>query len=417
MATISWNATSTSDLDKVWRIVQLQLAEAFNFVTEEWDILSNKVPRLRINLSARQMILPLDIQEDYGVASIPENGWEAVPVSPNVVDSEFTWITLHKRFALSRTARHLDKGGNSAAMVMKQIRYQGMKAVQALKRRIGDYFYGYGTAYVCKVSAIGSDILTPKDLYTVSGLGTVVDWVRIFKVGDRVGVLNPSGPALRGTAAITAINASTGALTLASTPGSTAADDLVVFANSVEDNTLAQTDYNGGLTGLLDANLSTSLQSVSGTTYPNWTSGYTDSASGRFGTIELRKGRQGVKNKGGGDLDVLLMDQGVENDIVAGLRGGLRFSSAFNMEIDGSPSAKGVTIMSTQRVPDGYVFGWVKANSIAKIQLLEGLDTPGWDEAEKVPNRASFVFPMDWPCQMVYKNRGNLAIWYNKTAQ
>lgn len=418
MAEISWTATtSSSDLDKVWRIIQLQLAEAFNFITEEWDIITNRIPRLRINLSARQMILPLDINEDYGVASIPEGGFEAVPVSPNVVDSEFTWITLHKRFSLTRTARQLDRGGNSEAMVMKQIRYQGMKAVQAIKRRMGDYFYGFGTAYTCKISGVATNDLTMKDQYGISGLGAAADWIRIFKVGDRIGVLNPTGPALRGTSQITAIDSTTGVVTVAAAPGGSAADDLIVFANSVEDDTLAQTDYNRGLTGLLDACTSTSVQNVSSATTPNWAVGNADTASGRWGTVQLRTMKQGIANKGGGELNVVLMSQGVENDLVAGLRGGLRFSSSFGMEVDGSPKAKGVTMMSTQRVPSGYVFGWDRKNSIAKIQLLEGLKAPGWDAAEKVPNRASFVFPMDWPLQLVYKNRGNMAYASGKTEQ
>ena len=212
MADVSWTASSSaSDLDKVWRIVQLELAKAFNFVIPEFDMLSSKIPRLRINLSARQMILPLDIQEDYGVASIPEGGYEAVPVSPNVVDSEFTWITLHKRFALTRTARHLDQGGNAAAMVMKQIRYQGMKAVQAIHRRIGDYFYGFGTAYMFKVASISTNTVTVKDLYGLSALGSS-DYNghlnRIVKAGDRLAVLNPSGPAMRGADPVASVHAS-----------------------------------------------------------------------------------------------------------------------------------------------------------------------------------------------------------------
>jgi hypothetical protein len=422
MAVLSWTpTTSATDLAKTWRIVQLQLAEAFNFVVEEFDILSNKIPRLRINLSARQMILPVDIQEDFGVASIPEAGYEAIPVSPTVVDSEFTWITLHKRFSMSRTAKHLDAGGNRQAMVARQIRFQGMKAVQAIKRRIGDYFYGYSTATVCKVSSVSTNDIVCKDLYGVSGLGTAGEITRMFRVGDYIAVLNPTGPALRanGVVQITAISGAT--ITCgASGITSPTANDLIVFANAVEQADILQTDRARGLTGLLDAvNAGSALQSINPATAgsENWDPGYTDAVAGRFDTIALRKGKQGIKNAGGGDLNFLLMTQGVENDLVAGLRAGLRFSDAFSLEMDGAPKAKGVQLMSTQRVPPGMVFGWDTRNSIKKIQLLEGLDEPGWDEAEKVPNRAAFVFPIDWPLQMVYTNRGNIAHWSNKTEQ
>ncbi len=421
MATLSWGpTTSATNLDKVWRIVQLQLAKAFNFVVEEWDILESRVPRMRINLSARQIILPLDINEDYGVASIPEGGWEALPASPNVVDSEFTWITLHKRFSLTRTARHLDRGGNSEAQVMKQIRYQGMKAVQAIHRRIGDYFWGYSSATMFKVTSISTNTVTVKDLYGEAGLGASAynaHLKRIVKAGDRLAIINPTGPALRGTGVVASVHATNATFDFTSAPGGTAANDLIKFANSVEDADLVQTDHNRGLTGMLDALKSASVQNVSNSTVPNWDVGYADTAAGRFGTVELRRGKQGIMNRGGGDANLVFMSQGVSNDLVAGLRGGLRFSNAFALEVDGEPTAKGMKIMSTQRVPPGHVVMLDKANSVKKINLLDGLQTPGWQEAEKIPNRAGFVFPIDWPCQMVYTSRANMAYFTNKTEQ
>lgn len=416
MATVAWTpTTSGTNLDKVWRIVQLQLQQAFNFSYPEWNVISNKISRMRINLSARQIIMPLDLNEDYGVASIPEGGWEAVPASPNVVEATLTWITLNKRFSLTRTAKQLDTGGNAAAMVMKQIRYQGMKAVQAIQRRVADYMYGFSTAVMCKInSAAGAPSYTMKDLYGKTGLGTAsVFTPRIFKIGDRIAFLNPTGPALRaGIYAITNVVGDT--ITLSGSPTGAAANDLVVFANSVEDADITHTDYSRGLVGMLDGAETASVHSLSNS---NWLPGYTDTASGRFGTVELRKGKQGIMNKGGGDLNFLLMSQGVENDIVAGLRAGVRFADAFNMEIDGAAKAKGITILSTERNPNGYVFGMDIGKSLKKLELLSGLKEPGWDEAEKIPNRAGFVFPIDWPLAMIHTNRGNFAYWSNKTEQ
>lgn len=420
MAFVSYSPTTSGvDLDKVWRIVQLQLVEAFNFMTEEWDILNSKVPRMRINLSARQIILPLDIEDAVGAASIPEAGWEATPSSPNVVDSEFTWITLHKRFSASRTARQLDKPGNQEAMVIKQITYQGMKAVQVIKRRVGDYFYGYGTGVVAKVSSVSTTDVTLKDLYGESGLGAAADWIRIFKPGAYLAAYTGSTQSADHLQVqIASVNASTGVLTMAedvSTGGDPwAADDVLVFANSVEST---QTDFNRGMTGLLDGIKSASLQNVATASVPNWRAGLIDSTSARWGTVDLRKGKQAIANFGGGTLDFILMSQGVENDLVDGLRDDLRYADAFNLEIDGRAVSKGIQFMSTQRVPPGMVFGMDLNNSVSRIQLLENLATPGWGEAEKIEDRAAFVFPMDWPLQMVYKNRANMALWENKTEQ
>ena len=43
---------------------------------------------------------------------------------------------------------------------------------------------------------------------------------------------------------------------------------------------------------------------------------------------------------------------------------------AFALELDGKAGAKGVTFNTSRRVPDGYVFGLVKENSVNKMTLL-----------------------------------------------
>ena len=213
------------------------------------------------------------------------------------------------------------------------------------------------------------------------------------------------------------MTAATPSITLASTPSGTAADDLIVLANSVENATLdGGTDYNNGLVGLLDISTSTSVHSVSGATYPNWNAGYADTTGGRFSGIKLRKAKQGVNNNGGGEIDTLIWSNGVENDMTAQLRAGLRFTDAFAMEMDGSPKAKGVKILTTRFVPEGYVFAYDKS-SLKKITLIPQPGTPAWEDGDKLQDQSGFVFPMDYPAAMITTNRGNFAYFSNLTEQ
>lgn len=400
--------TSSSDITGVWRKVQTPLQVAAQFMVDEWDMLDD-VPKMNVDWSARLIEMPLDISDDYGIAAIDEGGYEARPASPNPVDATLTWILYNGRFTISKTARMIDEH-NRAAMLERQIVFQGRKKLQAMARRLGFDFYGFSTSLVAKVSSLpGSDEFVLKDAYGISGLHSTNTPYRVtdpFKVGDYVGVLNPSGPALRGIVAVDAVDASTPSIDLASTPASSAADDLIVMANSTGNTVIGDTDYDNGLTGLLDINTSTSVHSVSSATYAKWAAGYSDTGGGRFTGIKLRKAKQGIENNGGGTLNTMCWDQGVENDVVAQLQAGLRFTNAFAMEMDGSPKAKGVKVMSSRFVPEGYVFMFDR-KSLKKLSLVPKPGTPAWEDADKLQDQSGYVFPLDYPCALVTNNRGN----------
>jgi hypothetical protein len=107
--------------------------------------------------------------------------------------------------------------------------------------------------------------------------------------------------------------------------------------------------------------------------------------------------KQAIANKGGGTMDTVIWSQGVENDVLAQLQAGLRFGDPFNMEMDGSPKSKGVTFMSTLRVPDGYVFGFDSKRSIKKGTLLsepaEG--DVSFNDGWKIPDKSGEVFSIN----------------------
>jgi hypothetical protein len=409
LATATYTPTrSDTDITGVWRKVQTPLQVAAQFMVDEWDMLDD-VPKRQVDWSARLIEMPLDILDDYGIASIAEGGFEARPGSPNPVDATLTWILYNGRFTISKTARMIDEQ-NRRAMLERQIVFQGRKKLQAMARRLAFDFYGFATGYTSKVVSVASDVFTLKDAYGVAGLHSTNTPYRVtdpFTVGDFVAVLNPTGPALRGIADITVVTAATPSITLSSTPGSSAADDLIVFANSLENTTLAGgTAYNKALNGLLDIVTSTSLHNVSGATQAKWNAGYSDTGGGRFTGIKLRKAKQGIENNGGGTLNTMLWSQGVENDVVSQLQAGMRFTNAFAMEMDGSPKAKGVKIMSTRFVPEGYVFMFDR-KSLKKMTLVPKPGQPGWEDAYKLQDQSGYVIPLDYPCALTSDNRGN----------
>jgi hypothetical protein len=423
MATATYSVTtSATDLKELWRKVQAGVVVATQFGVEEWNLVQD-LKEFDVDWSAREITFELDITDDINVASIPEGGKEARPASPTVVDANFTWILLNKRFTISLTAQYISQK-MPRAMLENQLKYQSKKAVQAIRRKVGDNFYGFSTGVLAIVNgAPSSDVFTLDSMYGVAGIGdagenrVVTD---LFRVGEYVWVLNPTGPAIRGTQPeqIIAITPATPSITLAATPASSADDDLIVAAGNLENTTLASgSEYNRQLVGLLDQLTSTSVHGVSSATQSRWAAGYTNTTAGRFTGIKLRKMKQGINNNGGGKLTDVLWANGVENDVVAQLQAGLRFTDSFDMEMDGRPKSKGVNFVTTRRVPDGFVFGFDRASSIRKGTLLPEPGNQSFRDGHKLQDDSGLVFSLDYPAFLVTQNRGNMAYESNKSQQ
>lgn len=412
-------STSKTDVNGVWRKVQAPLQVAAQYMVDEWDML-DEMEDLDIDWSAREITVPLDLSDDVGIASISEGAYEARPASPNPVDGTLTWILLNGRWTISKTAKWIDQK-NRGAMLERQLTYQGRKKLQAMARRLAEYMYGFSTGTMAKVVSDAAAVITLKDAYGIAGLGSTNTPYAVtnpFRVNDYVCVLNPTGPAIRvsGIQKVTAVTQATPSITLNADPTSVTANDLIVFANGLGNTVMGDTDQGLGLNGFLDMLTSTSNQNVSSSTYPKWAPGFSDTTGGRFSGVRLHKARQGLLNNGGGELDRLLYDQGVERDLIAYLQAALRFSDPYGMEMDGSPKAKGVEIMSTRFVPQGYAFVWA-SESLKKMTLLNKPGTPSWDDAKALIDQSGFVFTMDYPCQLVTLNRGNMGYFSGLSTQ
>jgi hypothetical protein len=404
--------TSSSDISELWRKVQYGVVVAAQFGYEEWNMVQ-KLKKFNVDWSAREITMELDINDGYGASSIIEGGYEARPSSPTAVTATLTWILLNKRFTVSLTAQYIAQR-TPRAMLESQLKFQSKKAVQALRRKVADLFYGFSNGVAAEISSTTLTVHTLKDMYGVTGLGAATDdhpVTDLFRVGDVIALLDPAAFTLTASSiqAITAVTPATPSITTASIAAA-AANDLVVFANNLENATVAAgTEYNLGLVGLLDQLTSTSVHSVSSSSYSNWAAGYSYTSGGRFTGVRLRKMKQGIYNTGGGKLDTVLWTNGVENDVMAQLQAGLRFSDSWGMEMDGQPKSKGIKFMTTRRVPDGYVFGWDSKNSICKATLLPEPGNQAFADGDKLQDQSGLVFSLDYPIFLVTKNRANMA--------
>jgi hypothetical protein len=415
IATIT-DTTSTSVLNKLWRKIQGPVATGIQYKSEEWALLDDFEVE-ESEWSAREVTRPIELNEGAGVASIPESGYKAVPSSPNLEEATYTLVNFNKRFEASLLAKAGDRG--SANQVAKQLKHQAKMAVFDVARHYSDYFYGLSTAVLATTDTDisgASATLTLTAAYGQTGITNAAFIADKFRVGDRIAVLSGGSLVTNGIGTITAVSASTPSIsvTFIGSVSVTTNGLQIVKANSMENATIAGTDYNRGLVGLLDGMLTSSVHSLS---HANWVPSYSDITGGRFNGIRLRRMADEIANEGGGKLDLMIVAQGVQRDVIAAERALVRFDDPFGMEIDGDVKAKGRRIFSSRRVPPGYLFGGDKS-SLKRWALKPKPDgSMGWADGMERVDQSVVVFSMDYFVGLNWENRKNWAYASGLTEQ
>lgn len=417
--------TISTDLNVLWRKVQTGVYQGLNYEVEEYDHLMS-LKKFGVNMSTREITVPIDIQRGFGAASIAEDGHEAFPSSPNGRELSLSWVDFNKRFTFTRRARWIQQYSKKA-MLEDQFKYQAAKAMQALAAHVGDYMYGYSTAYLAQVddgggslSAGTSHTLPLKNGYGDADITDAAYISRLFVVGDRVALVSGGALVTNATGTITAASSSTPSITVDWDSGSSVDPDdgdYVVKSNSMQTQVLAGTDYNRGLPGFLDMYKSASLHGLATATEPEWAAAVNNSDGGRLTGIDIHYADQEIRNWGGGRLTDAWIAQGVHRDLIAQNQAAVRFSSPMGMEVDGDVKRKGTTFHSSRRTPPGMFMGYDKS-AIAKLSLLSGKpDEPLWDDGEKLENRPIWAFGIDLPLGLVCLNRRKLALFTGRTEQ
>ncbi len=415
MATGTYNPTLSTDVTKIWHKVQTKVHKGLNFMSEEWEMLTD-LKQFKVDWTSREILVPLDITEGAGIANIPEGGYEAYPSSPAPQELSLSWILMNGRFTVSKTVNWI-KQKSPAAMIEDQMKYQATKKLQDLGRHYSDYFYGLGTAYLCQTSTNATQSSGTYTLENAYGQSTISGSTpaeaafigNLFKVGDRVALIRSAALVTNALGTITAVSGSTPSITV-TWAGSvdSDADDYVVKANSLENTSITGTDYNRGLVGMMDWLLTASVHGLSSSSVADWSVAASSTAGGRLTGMRLRKQIQAIKNEGGGTVDRVYIDQGVERDMISLQQAAVRFSDPNSMELDGSVKYGNVKFHATRRVPPGWAVP-VVSKSLRRMTLLpKPSDTPVWGDGEKITDRSAYVFNIDFPCATVCLDRKHL---------
>lgn len=417
MAATTYNVTtSASGVNKIWRKVQGELGVGFGFDVPEYDTMGS-LKDYKIDISAREITVPLDINEGAGIASIDEGALEAVPSSPNVEELTLNYVLFSGRFTASVTAQLLDTY-QRAAELKRQMVYQGQKKLQDLARHWGDYFYGLSTGVLCQTSTAATQVSGTYTLTNGYGQSSISNAALIadkFKVGDRVALIRSSALVTNAIGTVTAVTPATPSIAITWNGSVTSmANDNVVKANSMENTTLVGTDFNRGMTGLIDMSLTASVHNLSSGSVPNWSAAYSKTTSGRFSSTEFIRGKQEIAFQGGGKADRIIMAPGVYRDAIALQGGVLRFNDPLALEMDADLKTNGVKLFQSKRAPSSWVFMY-DSNSIRKLDIMPKPDAPTWGDAVRLIDNSGYVVPISLLTQLVCLNRKNLAYWSGQT--
>lgn len=421
MAQSNTFSTAGSDLEKGYKKVASQLYVGFKRATEEYEWFDD-FPEEEIEFSAREMLIPLDVQRGYGAAMIPEAGYEARTVSPELNEGTVTWVNMSQRFFISTVSKALDQRAKNA-QIIRQVKFQSLKAVESMARLVGVQTYGFSTGVVCKTStdatAASGQAYTLIDAYGVSTLDNAAYLASLFTVGQGVALIRAGALVTNAIGVVTAVNASTPSITV-TWAGSVDCDanDQIVYANAVTDTTITASDYNRWPVGLLDAITSTSVHGLSSSTEAEWAAALNDSTGGRFSFIKLKKMRQALHNNGGRKLTDIIWANGVENDTEAGERAARVYESA-QLDLDGSVKAKGVRFRTSALVPNGCVFGFDR-DAYSKFSLMDKPDADGivpWASMDKAEDRAGFKASLEFSYARMVRARRGLALMSGLTEQ
>jgi len=410
MAAATLTAVGSSEVNKIWKKIQGDLTEGYNFLVEEFDWIDD-YPEVEFPWSQREVTFTVDLDDDIDVAKIPDGGYRARPSAVNVEEASFALTNYNKTFIASHLAKWADQGMTN--QIEKELRHRGAKGVQAMARQIGDDVYGYSTATLALTDTNFSGTSTTATLHSAFGDTSITSAAYIadrFRVGQHVAIFESS--TLQGIGTVDAITAATPSIDLTTTSITNSNNNLIITgAASLENTTTAGTDRNRGLVGFLDVCKSDTVHGLSKTTdNTRWDVGYADTTTGgRVDPTRLQKMDDEIANKapGGKGPDTYVMTQGIYRDLVDQQRAAQEFESPVGMELDGSVKKRGKKFLKSRRVPPGHLFAYDKSKYQKLMLVPKATNNLRWSDGIDLINQEGSLFVMNTVVGLACRSRAS----------
>jgi hypothetical protein len=416
------NYTRVATLNKGYRRSTTKLYRTYTRRVMEYRMFDD-IPDEEIVPSARLNNILLDVAAGVGAHQADDAGYESRTETPELEEGEFVFNHTNSRFSISLRSQAFDKAAR-ANQIIRQIKYQSLKCIEAVMRKYGLMTYGFSSGVVAIVDgnpASGTTAtITLRDAFGVSGMTDPAYLAQMFPVDEGVGFIRAN--ALVGAGDVTDVDDVAGTITV-EFRGDTvdlADGDQIVFANGVIGGTIAETDWQKWNVGILDAGFSDEVHGVATSDVPSWKPAVLDTDGGSWGFIKGRRDKQALENKGDTVLRRVLLSNGVQNDKDARERQALVWmGNSTSMNIDGNASMKGVEEITTRFVPPTCAFG-IGADAMGKKVLTDKPDeeeTIDFGKLFKAEDRSALKGGVDLISAMIFRSRSRITVHTNLDEQ
>jgi hypothetical protein len=406
--------TTVSNLQKGYKraTTKLYRTHARNVPEYRW---LDKIDDEEIIPSGRENNILLDVAVGVGAHQVTDGGYESRTETPELEEGSFVYNHTNSRFSITLRAQAFDRAAR-AGQIIRQIKYQSLKCIEAVMRKYGLMYYGFSSGVVAVVDGNPANgataTVTLKDAFGHAGLTDPAYLAMMFPVDEGVGFIRAN--ALVGTGVVTGYDEVAGTIDVAFTGGvavDLADGDQIVFANGVTGATLDETDWQKWNPGLLDCLVSDELHGLATSDVPSWAPALYDTDGGSFGFVSVRRIRQALQNRGDTTLRRLVLAQGVQNDKDNTERQSLIWTDSGNMNLDGAARSKGATEDSSRFTPPTCAFG-IGADAEGKSILSERPDEEGtieFGKLHKSEDRSALKGGVDTISARIFRSRSRIA--------
>ena len=411
-----------SDLNKAYKRSTTKLYRTYTKKVPEYQW-AQDIPDEDIQPSGRENIIPLDVTRGYGAHQADDGGYEGRTETPALQEGVFVFNHTNARFSISLRAQAMDRAARGN-FIIRQIKYQSIKCIEAVMRKWAYQFYGFSTGVLAQNSgsqgAATSHTLTLKNGFGLTQISDKNYLTGMFTVGEGVALIQGGNLVANAIGTVTAVNAATPSITVTWIGSVTVTDnDNIVYANGVTGATISETDYNKWNVGIFDGLITDTVHSLSKAAVPTWAPALYDTNGGSFNFVKMKKMKQALANNGDTTLARVIYSNGVENDLQARERGAVLWSDASNMTLDANVKAKGVQFRTSRFTPPTLACGY-GADAWGKKVITDMPDeeeTIDFGKLYKAEDRSALKGGVDIISAQIWRSRARVAAYLGLTEQ
>jgi hypothetical protein len=205
-----------SDLVKAYKRSTTKLYRTYTKRVPEYGWMDD-IPDEDIIPSGRENLIPLDVTRGYGAHQADDGGYEGRTETPALQEGSFVFNHTNSRFSISLRAQAFDKAARGN-FIIRQIKHQSIKCVEAVMRKYAYMYYGFSTGYLCQCNGgqagATSHTITLKNGFGLTAISNAAYLANMFTIGEGVALIRSQALVTNAIGVVTAVSTSAGTISV-----------------------------------------------------------------------------------------------------------------------------------------------------------------------------------------------------------